>query len=648
MNNSIFSKNLLAKNFGISSMNINANLSETSSEFMSLIKNNFMRGGSRCECQKCFEAFSSGNLKLALYIINEGKCCCVCKDSNGNTNLHYMVKNALKMPEFRKAIRDLINKGEISSCINIQDNDGRTPMLLAVLNGDEETATLLDEAGADKSIRDKNGNYIKDDTGMSDNLFDSINKELNEVVNTFKSDNDSDKAKNVIKIFSIKTNPDESSLGLPTDLTLSSTDRGLKQTGAFDDDYINNFIKAHSGKALQDRTMGETRWAKLRETLPGVDSEIEFVDEPEESTIKMEDLVTSEPMSLLPTQRVQAVPSRSTGLAGLAGTTGSIGSLGLSESDMSRGDTDRTEDFLLELERKYSGKEGSRQQPVQTMKPKPISAIKPMAKPVVESDKIDTEVDTEKLMEAINNISRRINQKPQETQLQGGERIMGYRKMNFDSELTGGNLSDDDSSDSSEYSSDSSRTSESDSDMSGGSVDYDGYYSDNEFKGMNNELSRMMQSQKDKLHEQVIDMIMSMLNKGELVKNSEPIEATERNAKLIKAYIYRQVAEKNPQLGGLDKILSISKMSDQQIKDYVEEMPDLDDLEKTIQKHLEDKQASRPPKKEKKEKKEKSDVDTTLDISMTETTESEPEPKKKATKAKAKTTKTKAKKTSKK
>lgn len=60
-----------------------------------------------------------------------------------------------------------------------------------------------------------------------------------------------------------------------------------------------------------------------------------------------------------------------------------------------------------------------------------------------------------------------------------------------------------------------------------------------------------------------------MLNNGLLTQSNKPIEANERNAKLIKAFIYRQISEKNPQMGGMDKILAFKTMSENEIINMV-------------------------------------------------------------------------------
>jgi hypothetical protein len=132
------------------------------------------------------------------------------------------------------------------------------------------------------------------------------------------------------------------------------------------------------------------------------------------------------------------------------------------------------------------------------------------------------------------------------------------------------------------------------------STNYDLLYnSDSEYGNMNNELSRMMRSQKDQIHQEVLNMIMGLLDKGLLEKDSVPLEPTERVSKLIKAHIYKYISENNPQMGGLDKIIIFSKMNEPEIIKLVKNMPDLGKLEKEIQKHIAEKQKSRPPKKSK-------------------------------------------------
>lgn len=84
-----------------------------------------------------------------------------------------------------------------------------------------------------------------------------------------------------------------------------------------------------------------------------------------------------------------------------------------------------------------------------------------------------------------------------------------------------------------------------------------------------------------------------MLNKGEITQKNKPLEASERNAKLIKSFLYKQVSDKNPQLTGMDKILIIQKMNKSELLNHLKKLPDLDQLEKTIEEHIKNKRSQK-------------------------------------------------------
>jgi len=96
----------------------------------------------------------------------------------------------------------------------------------------------------------------------------------------------------------------------------------------------------------------------------------------------------------------------------------------------------------------------------------------------------------------------------------------------------------------------------------------------------------MPRSKKDKFHESVLEIIKDLLKEGKFYRGTEQIEDSERNALLIKRYLYRYLSEKNPELSGIDKILNIKKMSETEMVKLVKNIPELDDLEKQIQEHL--------------------------------------------------------------
>ena len=537
-------------NANFSGINFN-DLSATSSAFMSNIKQNSMRGGggrveSLCPCMQALNAFNKKNIDLALYIIRQGTCCLGCGDKNGNTILHHLVLCSKNNNECEDEIDMLIKNKNISTCINAQNNNGETPILLAIKEQNDNVANKLDIAGADLSIKDNFGNYV---IAEDENANELTNKTIETSEAIFN-----------LKDLFPKKNMNETSIesfDFETDFKPQNKNKNNTNINQAVRNYLENFIKSVGNIMVDKKQDGDIIYAPLRETQPGLRSDIEIVN-----------VKTDEP-----------------------------------KSEEYKSDTDN---LIQKLAEKYSNEEKK--------------------KDIVNVNTINSDVvDTDELMEAIN----KLNETGRRSQ-QGGEKIMGFRNLaltdnSFGSESFNINYNND-------------------SEQGISEEGYVSFYNESDYGAVTNELSRMMQRQRDNLHEQVLDMIMSMLNKGEIVKDSVVIKANEKNAKLIKAYIYRKVTEKNPQMGGLDKILSISKMSEQQISDLIEDMPDLDELEKNIQKHIEEKKGSKKSIKSKKSKKNDESEETNFDI--TETSDS---PKKKSSKSKTTKTKTtKAKKTSKK
>lgn len=544
-------------NANFSGINFN-DLSATSSAFMSNIKQNSMKGGRPlCPCMQALNAFNKNNMDLALYIINQGVCCLGCGDKNGNTILHHLVLCSKKNKECEDTIDMLIKNNSINQYIDLQNNKGETPILLAIKEENNDLANKLDLAGADLTIKDNSGNYV---IAEDENANDFTNKTLETSDAIFNLKNLFPKSKNTMD-----TSID--SFDFETDIKPQNKSSNFINTNEALTKYFKDFIKSVGvGKIITDRKQGDDIvYVPLRETQPGPESDIQIID-------------INSPLN-------DTQPEES-------------------KSEVLKSDTDN---LIQKLAEKYSNEEKGKKEKFDVN--------------TINSDVVDTE----DLMRAIN----KLNETGKVTQ-QGGEKIMGFRNLTL---------------------SDNSFASESfninyntDSEQGISEEGYVSFYNESDYGAVTNELSRMMQRQRDNLHEQVLDMIMSMLNKGEIVKDSVVIKANEKNAKLIKAYIYRKVTEKNPQMGGLDKILSISKMSEQQISDLIEDMPDLDELEKNIQKHIEEKKGSKKSIKSKKSKKSDESEETNFDI--TETSDS---PKKKSSKSKTTKTKvTKTKKTSKK
>lgn len=82
-------------------------------------------------------------------------------DKEGNTILHQAVKeNNIEM------VVSLLEKmkDENKNIIDVQNNEGNTAFHLAILNNNNQIAQILDKAGADKTIRNNEGQFVEDVT----------------------------------------------------------------------------------------------------------------------------------------------------------------------------------------------------------------------------------------------------------------------------------------------------------------------------------------------------------------------------------------------------------------------------------------------------------------------------------------------------
>ena len=141
-----------------------------------------------------FKAISNDNLELILYILKENNCCFRCQNSSGDTILHALIP--FYNNDEIKNILEQILKNDCSSFINIQNNQGQTPILLAVMNDYNELAEKLENAGADGRIEDINGNFVEskeenDDGFMSGTEMsmdsETVKKSSQNILNVFNS-----------------------------------------------------------------------------------------------------------------------------------------------------------------------------------------------------------------------------------------------------------------------------------------------------------------------------------------------------------------------------------------------------------------------------------------------------------------------------
>jgi hypothetical protein len=87
-------------------------------------------------------------------------------DNNNNTLLHNVVKN--NDVSTLVAFLNYVSLNGYKNLLNMQNSNGDTALHIAVRNKNEQIAKMLDNAGINKSIRNKNGEYIASDSNPSD------------------------------------------------------------------------------------------------------------------------------------------------------------------------------------------------------------------------------------------------------------------------------------------------------------------------------------------------------------------------------------------------------------------------------------------------------------------------------------------------
>ncbi|AYV80096.1 MAG: hypothetical protein Gaeavirus9_6 [Gaeavirus sp.] len=522
-------------------------------------------GGSsdgKCPCVRCMKAFNAGNFEDALDIADKSQCCMRCQDKDGNTVLHHLVMCCSKSRKPQKCmivLDKILARDDVDEFINIQNDDKVTPILMAVMKGSEEIATKLDAAGANKSLKDKDGNFLQ--TEVSE-MEDAGLGQLETVTDDQKC------VDNVTKLIIVDKTADLSSLGLTTEIDDSKTDV-MKTDGT--DAFVSG-LKHKLANIADERP--KSKVISSGSTITGV---VKGVNDDDTITADTS-LDTDQFIRKLGLKYGTEHPKSIDELMGEHPNpkTKKIDELMEKHSDPELETSDMKSDSLIDH---------------LTTKIQHGAGLGSLAAKQDTSESIDTDV----LMKAIENIQA--NQNKTTGVLEGGahksshkrhsEKIMGERQLKLHSENSEQGLERI-----------SKRNSNSNSNPKHNIfkttkkfVDYDVYSSDG--GSAKNELSRIINTRKSDLHTEVFNMVMGMLNRGEITKDSRPIDANERNAKLIKAYLYRMVSEKNPQLNGMDKILMIKKMSDSEIMDNLTTMPDLDQLEANIQQHLKEKHADR-------------------------------------------------------
>ena len=82
-------------------------------------------------------------------------------DENNENILHHVARNGNL-----NILKKLILKFDIDNLINRQNNTGETPLHISAKNNHNDFSQMLINNGADKNIKDINGNTVKFDNRM--------------------------------------------------------------------------------------------------------------------------------------------------------------------------------------------------------------------------------------------------------------------------------------------------------------------------------------------------------------------------------------------------------------------------------------------------------------------------------------------------
>jgi len=133
-------------------------------------KNNQSGGGffsSGCDenDKKALLACQQGKYDVVSFMIMNDMIKNYCtRDGSNQTILHHIAKNVSQYHICKAAIRKILSRSDRHNFLNIQNNEGSTPLIVAVDSQNQELTNLLINAGADKNIRNNEKLYVCTDS----------------------------------------------------------------------------------------------------------------------------------------------------------------------------------------------------------------------------------------------------------------------------------------------------------------------------------------------------------------------------------------------------------------------------------------------------------------------------------------------------
>jgi len=485
-----------------------------------------------CPCKRVFSCITR-NPELALYIMSENKCCCCCTDDDGNTVLHNLVSCCTEQNNSENCIKCLstmLNRPNVSDFINTPGRNNVTPILLSVMLKNELVASMLDAAGADKTLGDIDGNYIQTETESCSSSGSSSGSDSSSCSHSDVS------VTNVVNIVIPKTE------SISKKLAEHKVEHDMLSTLDMKDDFLNTdqLSDTSSSESSDDDQYDVVETSDFLETLKNkVSASLNGQRAPQRNNRQANNMVfkvldgkvpfdqhinTDELLTFLNNKYAKQPMKKNSNRDVFSAT---------SNADMT------SDAFIAQIKSKI------------------LNASRNMTGG-------GNNIDTEELMNGINN---------QDGGKKTSNKIMGRRNTRLHSDV-----SENVPTSTNKLKDITSKT----------LSNYESALSDKKNTAHSNELSRLITSRKDEIHQEVINNILSLLNKGLIVKNSKPVESNEQNARWIKAFLYRNVSEKNPQLNGMDKIILIKKMTESELIASINKMPSMEEMGEIIRKKTEE------------------------------------------------------------
>jgi hypothetical protein len=538
----------------------NLKTQKSKSELSSIFNKNINQNGGCYEdykiCMKVLNAFNNNDFNLALSLIVKNiDINWTCQDDNGNTILHHLVLCYSSVKDCKVVLERLL-ANNLESIINTKNYKGETCMLLAVFNGLDSIARKLENAGANKYIEDNDGNYIVTDVSAKSDT--SVKSDIKSSTQNYMPNIKS----NISMLIAI---PDD------TDVLTSLDLNSLKNDKSFNIDQQNSdafmeIIKEN----LKNLSKKQNDMSDVKSTTEDIISLLanKYNGKNSRNFFRKQANETNLPVNITNNLIVDSDKNSKLSLPDNFSPTSS------------------NEVFNRTLS------ETSKASLPNTPKNKTLNKLT--------KDNM-TDYSIEELTKFVNYLKE--NDLNKNNQKGGKNKIVGWRKLILHSDLEMGEDTSDNKSKKTHYKKKANENDDEDEDEDEDDDTESDEETDTEEEETEsneedgNELKRLINSRKNELHTEVINTIMEMLNKGEITHKNKPIEANERNAKLIKSFLYKQVSEKNPQLTGMDKILIIQKMNKSELLTHLKKLPDLDQLEKTIEEHIKNKHMQRESEK---------------------------------------------------